>query len=273
MPLLLKRFEALRAAAHQQVWAEAEAARKAQVARNPTMTLGTQALADAEDEEDDDEEGGVGTWEEERRRVARAGPSSSLEACMKALGFIGRKADTLHAHAHTLRVELLRAADAASPTTQEQSEEWEEDDAETEEYEDDFEEFEDDVDEQLAAAPVAGKVFSSGRVSGEVSSKQQPQDEGHDKSPRSYESDLAQLKAAVEESRKAVASVEARLKAAEAEEPMKDAAVAAARSPLTLLAASIASAMGVSQADAERALVGSGGSLEKAIGELAALAK
>ena len=70
-----------------------------------------------------------------------------------------------------------------------------------------------------------------------------------------------------------VASVEARLKAAEAEEPMKDAAVAASRSPLKLLASSIASAMGVSQADAERALVGSGGSLEQAIGDLAKLSK
>ena len=247
LPLLLRRYAALREAEHRQVWAEAEDARRAQASRLAASSKRATSRADLEEEEEAEE-------------------APSLDDCINALNFIGRKADTLYAYAHAVRVELQDYGG-------DEDADWDGEDADEYEYDDDFDEFDiedEDEDEDPELAPgtaVAGRVFSA--------RKQQPQDEGEGGQPqsaRSYEADLDALRKAVEDSREAVRSVEARLTAAEADEPLRDAAVAASRSPFALLAASISSALGVSKADAEGALARSAGNLDKAVSELAQLA-
>ena len=293
LPLLLRRFEALREEAHRRVWAEAEEARQAQAARmigrtettNPPGRAATATAAATQQRAQQQQQQRAQAQQQQPPQPEEAdeyyGPGeASLDELIEALNFIGRKADYLYTCAHEVHEALLianeelpppaltyrgAASGAPSGTEEDYEDDFEEDEDDEEEDSDedsdsDDEDDEDDEDDagrdDAAGRPVAGRIFQAaapGAARG-----------------REHANDLAALRAAVEESRAAVASVEARLHAAEAEEPIREAAVAASRSPIHLLAASVASAMGVSQATAMQALANSGGSLEGAVDALVA---
>lgn len=289
LPLLLRRFEALRAETHRRVWAEAEEARQAQELRQKDGKSRAAAHSQAHQQ----------AHQPAHQQQLAGRQEASLDDCIEALHFIGRKADHLFVFAHEVHEAILVANDElpagekARPRTQleyegaaraviDEADEEDYDEEDDDDYDDDFEEFDqdddyydddDDAEEEeeedephTPSQPVAGRVLAS-------SPKQQPPQTTEEWAADSgasapYEEDLAALRRAVEESRAAVRDVEARLHAAEAQEPARDAAVAASRSPLHLMAASVASAMGVSERAAAQALAASGGSLEDAVDAL-----
>ena len=281
LPLLLRRYEALREEQHAEVWAEAEAARQAQdsrISKRQTEREGESRAA----------AGGPSIWKagrppaaqamgrdqaeaarasaaierarasslertrteaHQRARAASLAAAESeerarLEACMSALGAIGRRADLVYAHAHSFRLAAEEEAQMAlergwldsralAMRAGEEEESEEDSDEYYEEYEDDFEE-----DDEEETSPY---------------------------SQRRHDEDLAALRAAVEESRSAVKAVEQRLLTAETQEAERQ----DSSSKIAFLAASVSNALGVSREAAERALEYCHGDLEKAVALLA----
>ena len=242
LPLLLKRFQAMRDAAHEQAWKEAEEARMAQEARlrakqtsegrfdapRPAGYVGDQGDDNDDDDDDDDD---IEDEEEDNDGLTVDAP---LTQVLSVLSHISRRADRARKAAHALVVTARGAA--------------EEDDDELG-YEDDFEEDDDNAE--------GGEGVE---VEEESPTRKQTQEEEPPMGrtpvrPPTYEDDISALKAAVDASRRAVAEVEARLNAAEAEEPERDAYV---KSPLKPLATSVAAALGVPVEEAERALFETG---------------
>ena len=306
LPLLLRRYEALRDAQHREVWAEAEAARQEQERRFKARAEAQQqeerldraqraqaivAKAQAERAEqkasrylgrDYDEAARAETALMHAREASRAAAEREaaaaadeqaearalLEACVEALGAIGKRADLAYAHAHAFRLQAEEETQLLLEYVEQQAEGAEQralmmsgasadddEEGEEEEYEDDFEsedeeDEDDDSDQNPSPPPGAARMWPP----------------GEEMEDPYYREDLAALRSAVEESREAVRSVEKRLQAAEDEEPIRQAA--ARRSAGDLLVASVSNALGVSRRDAEAALTLCNGDLEKAVAML-----
>ena len=98
LPLLLRRFEALRAETHRRVWAEAEEARQAQELRQKDGKSRAAAHSQAHQQA-----------HQRPQQQLKAG--GALDDCIEALHFIGRKADHLFVFAHEVHEAILVAND------------------------------------------------------------------------------------------------------------------------------------------------------------------
>ena len=306
LPLLLQRFGAMLDDAHEVAWAEAEAARQAQVgraqkqawseasqpraaprskitqvwarpeddgrgpARAPQALPGLHGArglvavpaAEEEDEDEDDDEEG---WES---------TEPTLNQCVAALGFIARRAHyAVHdASRHSRgrpapgeedeKDEEAAAQLPNTPRTEKRMQaDWAAMMAEEETHARRAARGGDEEDDEESEEAYAYEEFESADDFEEFEEEEEPR--------HGWEDDLADLRAAVDESRQAVKEVEARLHRAEASEPQRD---AIAQNPIGApLVASVASALGVPRERVARALRAAGGNLEKALDELAPL--
>lgn len=258
LPLLLRRYEALRVREHDNVWAEAEAARQAQDERIKQRRVAPERSQPARGHPTRETPLGRDHVQSARAEQALASARAAsqarareeadaaaaeydaveerahLEACLTALDSIGSRADQLYAHAHHLR------QDADEKTQM--------------------------ILERVGALPMLGMAPGAADDYYTDDFEEDDDEEEAEGDEAANGSDLARLRAAVEESRSAVQAVEQRLQAAEADEPSRT--QHAAHSAGALLAASVANALGVPQRDAELALTYTNGDLEKAVAML-----